>query len=355
MQLFTSRAHKDAVYTAMLDHIDCGPFDGGCVSFAMALQRVLGGEVQAITGNLLWHPRHTKWVRGAQHAVLRLPDGRLMDALGPGSHDEVVNRFLREEITPPATMKFTGVRELRPDDLPEAPRDEALIEKLAGLLSHLSLTSNTQRAVQPWMDDSRAPNGNRVRDNFVDWFDDSKVVDADGDPLVVYHGTKADFSAFRDTHGGEDGHYFTEGPDVAGRYAVWAAGLVAGSMEVGSEDHKDFLRAEEMDPAIVMPVYLAIRNPLTMTPQEFLRGVTNDGVNHYLEGNEGLAQRGYDGLQITADPEDADWETPVWVAFRPEQIKSAIGNSGNYDCNAACMVDALLAPAPKQSAAGLAL
>ena len=347
MQVFTSRAHKDSVYAAMLEHIDCGPFDGGCVSFALALQRVLGGEVQVITGNLRWNPRSTKWAKGAQHAVLQLPDGRLMDALGPGTHDEVVSRFLREEITPPASMQFTGVRALRPRDLPDAPRDEKLIEKLAGLLSHLRLGAEKQRAVQPWMDDRRAPNGNRVRDNFSDWFDDSKVVGPDGDPLTVYHGTKADFFAFRDTHGGEDGHYFTEGADLAARYAVWAAGLVAGAMEVGSEDHKDYLRAEEMDPAIVMPVYLAIRNPLTMTPQEFLKGVTNDGINHYLEGNEGLARRGYDGLHITADPDDADWEAPVWVAFRPEQIKSAIGNSGNYDHRSTSLTDGEPQPRPQ--------
>src|SRR5690606_5138263 len=31
---------------------------------------------------------------------------------------------------------------------------------------------------------------------FKRWFGDSKVVDANGKPLVVYHGTKADFSTF---------------------------------------------------------------------------------------------------------------------------------------------------------------
>lgn len=30
--------------------------------------------------------------------------------------------------------------------------------------------------------------------NFWKWFGDSKVVDADGKPLVVYHGTASDFS-----------------------------------------------------------------------------------------------------------------------------------------------------------------
>ena len=33
-------------------------------------------------------------------------------------------------------------------------------------------------------------------EKFQRWFKDSKVVDADGKPLVVYHGTGADFSEF---------------------------------------------------------------------------------------------------------------------------------------------------------------
>ena len=32
--------------------------------------------------------------------------------------------------------------------------------------------------------------------NFKRWFKDSKVVDEDGKPLVVYHGTDADFNVF---------------------------------------------------------------------------------------------------------------------------------------------------------------
>lgn len=33
--------------------------------------------------------------------------------------------------------------------------------------------------------------------NFKEWFGDSKVVDENGEPLVVYHGTGADFNEFK--------------------------------------------------------------------------------------------------------------------------------------------------------------
>lgn len=31
---------------------------------------------------------------------------------------------------------------------------------------------------------------------FKNWFKDSKIVDADGNPLVLYHGTERDFDTF---------------------------------------------------------------------------------------------------------------------------------------------------------------
>lgn len=62
---------------------------------------------------------------------------------------------------------------------------------------------------------------------FRRWFGDSKVVDEKGEPLVVYHGTAADFDAFseskhrtslNDKYQG-DGFHFSASPDVASKYA----------------------------------------------------------------------------------------------------------------------------------------
>jgi len=59
---------------------------------------------------------------------------------------------------------------------------------------------------------------------FKNWFGDSKVVDAEGKPLVVYHGTRREFDAFepmapRGAAGNPAGIYFTADRSVASEYA----------------------------------------------------------------------------------------------------------------------------------------
>lgn len=58
---------------------------------------------------------------------------------------------------------------------------------------------------------------------FLDWFGDSKVIDKNGNPLVVYHGTDSDFDEFK--HGFREngnkfgsGFYFTPKKDVSNKY-----------------------------------------------------------------------------------------------------------------------------------------
>lgn len=50
-----------------------------------------------------------------------------------------------------------------------------------------------------------------AEDAFGRWFADSKVVDASGAPLVVYHGTASDFSRF---DSGRGAIYFTSDPAI---------------------------------------------------------------------------------------------------------------------------------------------
>lgn len=76
---------------------------------------------------------------------------------------------------------------------------------------------------------------------FKNWFGDSKVVDEDGKPLVVYHGTGSDIEIFN-TNGGtgktfDTGAFFTSNAAKAATYAV------------GKNKN-------------VMPVYLALKNPV---------------------------------------------------------------------------------------------
>ena len=141
---------------------------------------------------------------------------------------------------------------------------------------------------------------------FKKWFKDSKVVDENGKPLVVYHGTTHDFDRF---DMGEEGAFFAAKPSVAGVF----------TLKDPEESYTDFDEG-----ASIMPVYLSIRNPLTITPDEYLSAKI---------GNRYEAEKaGYDGIRITPNTKyGPEWSADVWVAFSPEQIKSATGNVGTYD------------------------
>jgi hypothetical protein len=146
-RVFRSRVHKNAVYTLMLDRIDCGPFDGGCLVFARALERLHGGQVLVVEGRCFsgWAcfrvPRYDGPLL-AQHAVLRLPDGRYMDALGACSERDMLARATQEALY---IALPEAIRELRAGDLPDAVHDEDFATELAALLGTAPRRAATRR------------------------------------------------------------------------------------------------------------------------------------------------------------------------------------------------------------------
>jgi hypothetical protein len=163
---------------------------------------------------------------------------------------------------------------------------------------------------------------------FKRWFGDSKVVDAEGKPLVVYHGTpRGGFSEFDEntlgttTDGGYygPGFYFTSQPGEAGFYAQKMGGARAS----------------------IYPAFLSLKNPFVVNFRTHTDGsdtITRAkalGIDIGFSGffkngpaaREIMEKAGYDGvLALRSDRENTEA-----VAFRPEQIKSAIGNRGTFD------------------------
>ncbi len=136
MKVFHSGRHRDAVYQLLLEAIGCGPFDGGCVVFAQALQRLHGGEIWVVEGRSLsgrdgCAPQYAGPL-AAQHAVVRLPDGRFMDANGVTDEAGILRRTAREAAW---IASAELARPLAEGDLPEAPRDDALVARLAAALA----------------------------------------------------------------------------------------------------------------------------------------------------------------------------------------------------------------------------
>ena len=109
---------SDKVYELLLDNIGAGPFDGGCVVVAQALQLIHGGELMALVRN----------DGTADHAVVQ-KGNTMYDFDGPGTQEEVVSRFEKNEGT-----RIEEVRKLRMTDLPDAPRNSELAKQIASLM-----------------------------------------------------------------------------------------------------------------------------------------------------------------------------------------------------------------------------
>lgn len=141
--------------------------------------------------------------------------------------------------------------------------------------------------------DGAAYNGTRSPE-FKEWFGDSKIVNKDGSPRIMYHGTGADIEAFALHTVDEEmgGFYFTSKPRVANMYA---------------DNH---------DAGNVIPVYLSIKNPYETTERDWVNG---DSITP-----EAAKALGHDGYVIQGQ-DKAD----TVIAFQPEQIKS-IFNSGTF-------------------------
>ena len=177
-------------------------------------------------------------------------------------------------------------------------------------------TGGGNRLVEGQAPEARFSLGARSRvdtPEFKRWFGDSKVVDSQGQPLVVYHGTSKD-TAFTKFRIGDRGAWFSDDPNEASSYAT-----TNDSQSLRYEGG----RYERVNTAArVFPVYLSIKNPykLTDSENESLRNATNY-AKAQREIFRAAKYKGYDGV---------DFGGGVWVAFDPTQVKSAIGNEGAF-------------------------
>ena len=112
----------------MISKIDSGPFDGGCVTVAMALQMVYGGDIVVLVGL----PHRAAKTEAAQHAALSL-NGKLIDGDGPLPPEAFIKRFVNAEMAHVGGT-VTGIRPIESNDLPEAPRDAELAKQIAQML-----------------------------------------------------------------------------------------------------------------------------------------------------------------------------------------------------------------------------
>ncbi|MDE6493061.1 MAG: hypothetical protein K2L50_00565 [Bacteroidales bacterium] len=163
--------------------------------------------------------------------------------------------------------------------------------------------------------------------------DASKVVDGNGEPLVVYHGTPNKFTIFDASHIGETSG--DRGLFGAGFYFNPSSTYVKNVFAAGVNGN-------------VMPVFLNIRNPYVVEDHDihelskFLGGISEKDIDLFKRYDpttqikvlsakkediltENLKKAGYDGVKTK------DYDPAQLVAFSPTQIKSATDNVGAFD------------------------
>lgn len=178
---------------------------------------------------------------------------------------------------------------------------------------------------------------------FKAWFGDSKVVDENGNPLVVYHGTTHDFNEFKKDRSNIENYYgrvyyFTDsradveanyagvGPDLQQRIELRAEKIFQ-DMFVGkdepkwnSKEHKSaMMRArnkarKELKGAAdgrIIEAYLSLKNPVILTGDKQTRfqiefneeteTETGSGLELYNAVLQAADERGLDGQEIWGD------------------------------------------------------
>lgn len=165
---------------------------------------------------------------------------------------------------------------------------------------------------------------------FKKWFGNSKILDENGKPKVMYHATPGDFSTF--IPGGPEA---ARGEKTKSGHAVWFspyADYQPAAHNIGRGALKNGVN--------VMPVYLKMERPLMIDNKEMLawaRQVFAEGsgefpqivldkwVKNLTKDNE------YDGIIFKGTELGWGDYSDEYIVFRPNQIKSASGNNGDFD------------------------
>ncbi len=139
-------------------------------------------------------------------------------------------------------------------------------------------------------------------ENFRKWFKDSKVVDENGDPLVVLHGSQVAWDAF-------DMNEARQNSDIVGAF------FSSSEEEAETYGYDGYVRK----------FYLSIQNP---APYDYAYDVFSSNQTKNNAGaitREALMAEGYDGVILREEGENDEY-----IVFSPNQIKSATDNNGDF-------------------------
>ena len=215
-----------------------------------------------------------------------------------------------------------------------------------------------------WM---KAPNGEPTKlsekqwlqvrtPHFKDWFGDwednaanaSKVVDTNGEPLVMYHGTNQDFWAFdmdrsiKGRNNGMRGMFFSDNAELAASYSVDTMNNpdIVEARRSGDRAYVDSVKARLLTEATTnadantKAVFINSRTPL----EQDMKGGSFWEANQNAAARMEINQDKWDGVindnvEDNASNESAHGPTKVVISFDPTNIKSATDNVGMFNAS----------------------
>jgi hypothetical protein len=161
---------------------------------------------------------------------------------------------------------------------------------------------------------------------FKRWFDGSKIVDENGDPLVMYHGTGQDFSVFKDGP-----IYLTKNPVMASVFSQFGDQPNIMPLFVSAKNPFDYENrahvakvAKEMGRSANRPKWIEsaqewVQWNADVLPMGEFKTIESEAVQ------DAIKKAGFDGFWAR------EGGAKNLAVYRSEQVKSAIGNDGSFD------------------------
>lgn len=193
---------------------------------------------------------------------------------------------------------------------------------------------------------------------FKRWFGNSVIVDSNGDPVRLFHGSRSVFRVFKPSSFGKygPGIYLTALKDMASNYATGRGADVEQEEDRNPSVYAVYARV--VNPLIIAesdsgPVLRTVRgrlSPAHEALQEKVRTIA-DAVSYFSSKDSPFTEEvqalGHDGIIVDhsgalTDPAAAaefaaagisalEVSMVEVVVFSPMQLKSAIGNIGQFD------------------------
>ena len=166
---------------------------------------------------------------------------------------------------------------------------------------------------------------------FKKWFGNSKVVDENGKPLVVYHGTDQQFVTFLNGKSNKGKFFFSPSEDFASDYGEPIAVYLSiknpfrfGYDEFNFDEYWNGLPQKDKE-AIKFTAAETLEKEFASKSD--VKDLMNDnewGLNEEDTLHEYLQSKGYDGAIVRENGVDN------YIAYKNTQIKSATDNIGSY-------------------------